>query len=98
MGVPEVTAVFATIIEFFGGIFLVLGFLVPIVSGFVMLLFVSIIIVKLVKMKASYVTFSRDKPSFEIDAFYLALAVVLFFLGAGVASLDSFLGTGTLLW
>ncbi len=91
------TAAFATIIEFFGGILLILGFSVPVVSGFVMLQFACIIIVKLVKMKASYVTFSRDKPSYEIDVFYLALAAGLLFIGAGVASLDSFLGSGTLL-
>jgi putative oxidoreductase len=97
MHVPGITAVFATIIEFFGGVLLVLGFLVPVVTLFVALQFASIIVVKKSRMKAAYVSFSPDKPSYEIDAFYLALTVTLFFIGAGVVSVDSVLGIGNLL-
>jgi hypothetical protein len=39
----------------------------------------------------------RGKATYEIDAFYLALAAVLLFLGAGIASVDSVLGIVPLL-
>ena len=42
------------------------------------------------KMQADYI--STGKPSYEVDALYLALALVLVFLGAGVLSLDGALG------
>jgi uncharacterized membrane protein YphA (DoxX/SURF4 family) len=42
------------------------------------------------KMHADYI--SAGKPSYEVDALYLALALVLVFLGAGVFSLDGALG------
>jgi putative oxidoreductase len=92
MGIPAFTAVAATIIEFFGGIFLVIGLMVPVVSAFAALEFAAIIIMKMSKMHARYVSFEQGKPTFEIDAFYLVLALALFVLGAGAFSLDSVLG------
>ena len=96
MGVPGVTAVFATVIEFFGGLLLVFGFLVPVVAMFAALQFAAIAVVKKVKMHASYVSFTPGSATYEIDAFYLALAAVLVFVGAGVLSIDSVLGIGPL--
>ncbi len=92
MGVPAFTAVAATIVEFFGGIFLIAGLIVPAVSAFVALEFAAIIAMKRSKMHAAYVSFEQGKPSCEIDAFYLVLALVLFVLGAGAFSLDNLLG------
>ncbi len=89
MGVPPWTAVLATIIEFFGGILLVIGLIVPIVGAFAALQFASIIAVKMSKMKAHYVSMEPGKPSYEIDVFYLVLAIALVVLGAGALSLDS---------
>lgn len=92
MGVPPVTAVFATIIEFFGGILLVVGLIVPIVSAFVVLQFGSITLVKKTKMHASFASGGQGKPSYEIDVLYLALGLVLLVLGGGALSLDRLLG------
>ncbi len=92
MGIPAFTAVAATIIEFFGGIFLIVGLIVPVVSALVALEFAAIIAMKRSKMHAKYVSFDQGKPTYEIDAFYLVLALVLFVLGAGAFSLDKLIG------
>jgi putative oxidoreductase len=92
MGIPAFTAVAATIIEFFGGILLIIGLIVPVVSAFAALEFAAIIIMKMSKMHARYVSFEQGKPTYEIDVFYLVLALVLFVLGAGALSLDNLLG------
>ena len=91
MGIPATTAILATVIEFFGGLLLLAGFLVPVVSVFVALEFASIIGMKKSKMKARYITMTADKPNYEIDAFYLVVALVLVVLGGGALSIDSVL-------
>jgi len=91
MGVPAVTAVFATIIEFFGGLLLVVGLIVPIVAAFAAIQFASIMGMKASKMKAPFISMMTGKPSYEIDAFYMVLAIVLVVLGAGALSMDSVL-------
>lgn len=91
MGVPADAAVLVTILEFFGGIFLIVGLIVPIVAGFLAIQFLAIIIVKKVKMHAALIG-SQQKPSYEIDFTYLLLALVLVVLGAGVLSVDSVIG------
>ena len=90
MGVPPQAAYAATALELGGGIALILGLLVPIVGALFVLLMVSISIMKKRKMHADYI--SAGKPSYEIDALYLALALVLVVLGAGVLSIDGALG------
>jgi putative oxidoreductase len=96
MGIPGVTAVFATVIEFFGGILLILGLLVPLVAAFAAIQFASVVVMKKTKMGARYVTFEPGKASYEIDAFYLAVAITLVLLGAGALSVDSLLGISPL--
>ena len=91
MGIPAITAVFATIIEFFGGILLVVGLIVPVVAAFAALQFGAIIVVKASKMKASYIPKEQGKPGTEIDWLYLVLSLVLIVLGAGALSIDSLL-------
>jgi putative oxidoreductase len=91
MGIPAVTAVFVMVIEFFGGLLLVVGVIVPVVAAVVMIQFASIIGMKSFKMKAPYISMEVGKPTFEIDALYLVLAFVLVVLGAGALSIDSVL-------
>jgi putative oxidoreductase len=91
MGIPASTAVLATIIEFFGGVFLVIGLIVPVVAALVAIQFASIIGMKASKMKAPYISMEPNKPTYEVDAFYLVLALVLVVLGAGALSVDSVL-------
>jgi putative oxidoreductase len=90
MGIPGGTAVMASILEFFGGLFLVVGFLVPIVALFFAIQFASIVVMKSTKMKAKYI--DPSKPNYEIDVTYLLLSIVLIVLGAGVLSIDALLG------
>ena len=88
LGVPAVATYLAIILEFFGGLSLIIGFIVPIVGFFIVLEMIGAIFLKKTKMKAPYM----GQNSYEIDITYLMLAVVLIVLGAGVISVDSFLG------
>ncbi len=90
MGIPPWTATLAMILEFFGGILLITGFLTRLVSAFIALFMISNIIMKKTKMKASYV--SQDKPSYEIDVLYLLIAVTLAIIGPGAISVDHLIG------
>jgi putative oxidoreductase len=88
LGVPVVATYLAIILEFFGGLSLIIGFIVPIVGFFIALEMITVIFLKKTKMKAPYM----GQNSFEIDITYLMLAIVLIVVGAGAMSLDSFLG------
>jgi putative oxidoreductase len=90
MGIPGGSAVIASILEFFGGLFLIVGFIVPVVSLFLAIQFAAITVVKKSKMKAAYV--SASKPAYEVDIIYLLLSIVLIVLGAGVLSIDGLIG------
>lgn len=90
MGMPAGAAYAATALELGGGIALILGLLVPIVGVFFVVFMVANSIMKKRKMHADYI--AAGKPSYEIDVLYLALALVLVFLGAGVFSLDGAIG------
>ncbi len=90
LGVPAGATYAATALELFGGIFLILGLLVPLVGGLFVIFMVSASIMKKRKMNAEYI--AQNKPSYEIDVLYLALALALVFLGAGAFSLDGAFG------
>jgi putative oxidoreductase len=90
LGVPAGATYAATALELGGGIALILGFLVPIVGLLFVVFMASTSMMKKRKMHADYI--AQGKPSYEIDVLYLALALVLVFLGAGVLSLDGALG------
>jgi len=90
LGMPAGAAYAATALELGGGIALILGLLVPVVGALFVFFMASVSIMKKRKMHADYIV--QGKPSYEIDALYLALALVLVFLGAGVFSIDGALG------
>jgi putative oxidoreductase len=90
MGLPAGAAYAATALELGGGIALILGLLVPVVGALFVVFMAANSVMKKRKMQAEYI--AQGKPSYEIDALYLALALVLVFLGAGVFSLDGALG------
>lgn len=92
MGIPPMTVDLATVLELVGGIFLIVGLLTPIVGLFFVIQFGSITLMKISKMHAKFVVMEQGKPSYEIDALYLLLALVFLFLGAGPYSLDHILG------
>jgi putative oxidoreductase len=89
-GVPAVAVFLGMVIEFFGGLFLVIGFIVPVVGAIEAIYFANIVAVKKTKQNAVYVGYG--KPNFELEVFFVMAAVVLVFLGAGVLSLDGLIG------
>jgi putative oxidoreductase len=90
MGVPAIATYLAIILEFFGGIALVIGLIVPIVAFFIALEMIGIAVMKKTKMKATYLT-RQNASSYEIDILYLLLAITLLVLGAGALSIDGIL-------
>jgi putative oxidoreductase len=92
MGITPIAADLATIIEFGGGILLVVGFLTPLVGLFVVIQFGAIVLMKRTKMHAKFINMEQGKPTYEIDVLYLLLGLVFLFLGAGTYSLDHLIG------
>lgn len=90
MGIPGATALLVSILEFFGGLFLVVGLIVPVVALLFAIQFISIITMKKSKIKGAYVT--SNQPSYEVDVLYLLLAIILIVLGAGALSIDGLIG------
>jgi len=89
MGLPAGAAYLAAILEFFGGLFLIIGLIVPVVALFFAVEMISISILKKTKMKASYI---MGQNTYELDITYLLLAIVLVVVGAGSFSTDQVLG------
>src|SRR5438105_2955268 len=65
MGLPGGAAIIAGILEFLGGLFLVIGLIVPIVAFFFMIQFAAIVVMKSTKMKAKYI--APSGANYEID-------------------------------
>jgi len=91
LGVPAVATYLAIILEFFGGIALVIGLIVPVVSFFIALEMIGNTIMKKTRMKAPYLV-GQNAAAYEIDIVYLLLAITLIVLGAGAFSIDGILG------
>ena len=91
MGVPGWTATAAGYLEILGGILLIVGLIVPIVAVLFIIEFAAIIVMKKTKMHAEYISTS-GKPTYEIDALYLILSIVILVLGSGVLSIDGAIG------
>lgn len=89
LGVPASLTYAAIVLEFFGGLSLIIGFIVPIVAFFVALEMIGASILKKTKMKGQYI---GGTVAYELDVTYLLLAIALIVLGAGALSLDSVLG------
>lgn len=92
MGISPLAADLVTVLEFVGGIFLVVGLLTPLVGLFFVVQFGSIVLMKASKMHAKFISTEQGKPTYEIDFVYMLLALVFLFLGAGPYSLDHLLG------
>lgn len=91
MGVPAAATYAAAILEFFGGLSLIIGFIVPIVSFFFALEMVATTILKKTKMNGPYLL-GQNPAAYEADITYLLLALALIVLGAGALSIDSVTG------
>src|SRR4051794_7676355 len=65
LGIPIKVTYMASILEFFGGIFLIIGLIVPVVALFFAIFMISIAFMKRKKMNAAYI--SAQGTSYEID-------------------------------
>jgi putative oxidoreductase len=92
MGIPPIAADLVTVLEFFGGIFLVVGLLTPLVGLFFVAEFASIVWMKKTKLHAKFSTREEGKPTYEVEVFIIALTLVFLVFGAGQYSLDHLLG------
>jgi putative oxidoreductase len=90
LGIPIGATYTATILEFFGGLFLIIGLIVPIVGLFFAISMIANVIMKKTRMNAAYI--APSKASYEIDITYLILSIILIVLGAGALSVDSVIG------
>lgn len=91
MGVPAGATYTAAVLEFVGGLFLIIGLIVPIVALFFAVFMVATTLLKKYKMKGPYLM-GQSPAALEPDITYLLLAIALIFLGAGALSIDSILG------
>ena len=86
MGLPGGFILFAAIVEFFGGVALLLGILTPVIALLSALWMLST--TWLSKFKAM----KKFAGGYEIDVVLLVASLALALLGAGAISLDHLLG------
>ena len=91
LGVPAVATYLAIVLEFFGGIAIIIGLIVPIVAFFIALEMLGNALLKKTKMKSPYLV-GQNAGAYEIDVTYLLLALTMIVLGAGAFSLGAFIG------
>jgi putative oxidoreductase len=86
MGMPAAMVPFGGVVEFFGGLALILGILTPIVAALSALWMLSTTWLVTTKAKKKYV------GGYEIDVTLLLAALALALLGSGIYSIDHVLG------
>src|SRR3989442_7601611 len=86
MGMPAAMIPFAGVVEFFGGLALILGILTPIVAALSALWMLSTTWLVTTKAKKKYV------DGYEIDITLFLPDLALVFLGSGIYSIDHLLG------
>jgi len=86
MGMPASMVPFGGVVEFFGGLALILGILTPIVAALSTLWMLSTTWFAMSKMKKKYV------GGYEIDVTLFLAALALALLGSGIYSIDHLLG------
>jgi uncharacterized membrane protein YphA (DoxX/SURF4 family) len=91
LGIPAGLTYLAAILEFFGGVALVIGFLVPIAAFLFAIEMIATTILKKYKMKGPYLV-GQSPAAYETDITYLLLSITLVVLGAGALSIDSVVG------
>jgi putative oxidoreductase len=86
MGMPAAIVPLGGVVEFFGGLALVLGLLTPIVAALSALWMLSTTWFSISKVKKKYAS------GYEIDITLLLAALALALLGSGIYSIDHLLG------
>jgi putative oxidoreductase len=90
-GIPKGVSYASMVLLFFGGIFLIVGLIVPIVGLLFAILFTGIIVRNKFKLHQVYIG-GPAKPSYEPQITYLMLSIAIIALGAGAFSLDALIG------
>jgi uncharacterized membrane protein YphA (DoxX/SURF4 family) len=83
MGVPAFVAPLVTLLEVGGGIFLIVGLIVPIVGFLFFLEMLSLVLMKKYKMKSSFLPKQQGQSSYELDFLYMLIALALIAVGSG---------------
>jgi len=86
MGLPVALIPFAGVVEFFGGLGLILGILTPIIAFLAALWMLSTTWLSVTKIKKKY------QGGLEVDITLLLAALALTFLGGGTFSIDHLIG------
>ncbi len=86
MGLPTALIPFAGVVEFFGGLGLILGILTPIIAFLSALWMLSTTWLSVTKIKKKYA------GGLEIDITLLLASLALTFLGGGTFSIDHLIG------
>jgi putative oxidoreductase len=86
MGLPSGFGLFAGVVEFFGGIALLLGLLTPVVAVLFAAWIVALIWLNVVKVRKKFV------GGYEFDVLLLIFVLALIAVGGGFYSLDHILG------
>ena len=81
LGIPVGATYTAAVLEFFGGLFLIIGLIVPIIGLFFALFMIANVIMKKRRMNAAYI--APGRAWYKIDITYLILSIILIVLGAG---------------
>ena len=86
MGMPAALIPFAGVVEFFGGLGLILGILTPIIAFLAALWMLSTTWLSVTKIKKKYA------GGLEVDITLLLASLALTFLGGGTFSIDHLIG------
>ena len=89
-GFPSIVIYLVGTLNLVGALFIIVGFLVPIVSLFFSIFMASTIYVQRYVLKRSY--FGHGVPSYELNIIYFLMAVLFLVIGGGPFSIDSALG------
>ncbi|HYC27105.1 MAG TPA: DoxX family protein [Nitrososphaerales archaeon] len=85
-GIPASLTALVGVLEFFGGVSLILGFLTPLVAGFFAILMGGTTLLQRLKFRKPFA------GGYELDLVLMVAAIALIVLGAGAVSLDSLFG------
>lgn len=86
VGIPSALTISVAILEFIGGLFLILGVLTRLTSGLLALEMIGTTILSATRLKKKYIL------GYELDTAYFAIFLSVALLGAGVYSLDNLFG------
>ena len=88
--VPAIATVAASILNLFGGVFLIFGLLVPVVSIFFAIEMAFTVYLHKYRFKTKY--FGHMDAGYELNVVYVLIMITLIVIGAGPISIDQLIG------